>query len=81
MIPQDARLALLERDPPFFRVQELQQELQNVLNSATYPIGLLLAGKIGKLSSEQKKALETAQSSLKKAVQLSTNSGSHRDNG
>ena len=53
---------------------ELQQEIQTVLHSATYPIDLLLAGKIGKLSSEQKKALEAAQSSLKRAIQLSTTS-------
>ena len=51
---------------------EMQREMQTVLQSATYPLELLLAGKIGKLSQEQKKALETVQSSLSKARQLST---------
>ena len=51
---------------------EMQREIQTVLQSATYPIELLLTGKIGKMSQEQKKALETAQSSVRRAVQLST---------
>jgi GAF domain-containing protein len=70
------------------QLQELQQEILSVLQSATYPIDLILTGKIGKLSSEQKKALETAQLSLKRAVQLSTpdrlpqsNGDPKRDNG
>jgi FixJ family two-component response regulator len=70
------------------QLQELLQEVQSVLQSATYPIDLLLTGKIGKLSSEQKKALETAQASLRRAVQLSTpglssqsNGGTQSDNG
>ena len=70
------------------QLQEFQQEMQSALQSATYPIDLLLAGKIGKLSTEQKKALETTQTSLKRAVQLSTpnrssqaSGGPKRDNG
>ncbi len=54
------------------QLQELQQELQSLLQSAITPIDLLLAGKIGSISREQKEALKTAQSSLKRAVQLST---------
>ncbi len=54
------------------QLQEFQQKMQSVLQSATYPIDLLLTGKMGKLSSEQKKALETAQSALKRAGQLFT---------
>ena len=61
--------------------QELEQELQSELQSATYPIDLLLTGKIGKLSAEQKKALETTQSSLKRAIQLSTPNRSSQSNG
>ena len=49
---------------------ELQQEMQSLLQSATYPIDLLLTGKMGVLAPEQQKALETAQSSMKRAVQL-----------
>ena len=63
------------------QIQEFQEEMQTVLQSATYPIDLLLAGKIGKLSTEQKKALETAQSSLKRAVQLSTPNQSSQSKG
>jgi DNA-binding response OmpR family regulator len=70
------------------QLHEFQQEILSVVQSATYPIDLMLTGKIGKLSSEQKKALETAQLSLKRAVQLSTpdrlpqsNGDPKRDNG
>lgn len=52
--------------------QELQEEMQSLLQSATYPIDLMLTGKIGSLSSEQQKALKTAQASLQRAVRLST---------
>jgi len=69
------------------QLQEFQQEMQSVLQSATTPIDLLLTGKIGKLSAEQKNALETAQSALKRAGQLSkpgrssqSNGSPHRDN-
>ena len=54
------------------QLHEFQLEMQSVLQSATYPIDLLLTGKMGKLSPEQKKALETAQSALKLAWQLTT---------
>jgi DNA-binding response OmpR family regulator len=62
-------------------LHEFQQEILSVVQSATYPIDLLLTGKIGKLSAEQKKALETAQLSLKRAVQLSTPDRSPQSNG
>jgi GAF domain-containing protein len=54
------------------QLQELRQEMQSLLQLATYPIDLLLTGKMGKLTSEQKKALESTQDSLKRAVQLVT---------
>jgi transcriptional regulator with GAF, ATPase, and Fis domain len=67
---------------------EKKKEKQPALQSATYPFDSLLAGKIGKLSTEQEEALETAQSSLKRAVQLSipnrtsqANGDPKRDNG
>ena len=63
------------------QLQEFQREMQSVLQSATYPIDLLLAGKIGKLSAEQKKALVTAQSALKRAGQLSTPGRSSQSRG
>jgi hypothetical protein len=52
------------------QLQELQQGMQSLLQSATYPIDLLLTGKMGMLTAEQEQALETAQASLQRAVQL-----------
>jgi DNA-binding response OmpR family regulator len=51
------------------KVEQLQ-ELQSLLQSITYPIDLLLSGKMGRLTTEQQQALETAQSSLDRAAQL-----------
>ena len=55
------------------QLKDMQLEMQSLLQLVTYPIDLLLTGKMGKLTSEQKKALETAQSSLQRAVQLISN--------
>jgi DNA-binding response OmpR family regulator len=63
------------------QLHEFQQEMQSALQSAAYPMDLLLAGKIGKLSSEQKKALEAAQSALKRAVQLFPSNRSSQESG
>jgi DNA-binding response OmpR family regulator len=52
------------------QLQGLQQEMQALLTSATYPIDLLLTGKMGALTAEQQQALETAQSTLQRANQL-----------
>ena len=52
------------------RLYDLQREMHTILQSVTYPLDLLLTGKIGQLSSQQKEALETAQASLQKAIQL-----------
>jgi DNA-binding response OmpR family regulator len=46
----------------------LQRELQPLLQGASYPIELLLTGKMEKLTSEQRKAIETAQNSLQRAL-------------
>jgi DNA-binding response OmpR family regulator len=54
------------------QLKDFQLEMQSLLQLVTYPIDLLLTSKMGKLTSEQKKALESAQSSLKRAVQLTT---------
>jgi transcriptional regulator with GAF, ATPase, and Fis domain len=51
------------------KVEQLR-ELQSLLQSVTYPIDLLLSGKMGRLTTEQQQALETAQSSLDRAAQL-----------
>ena len=52
------------------QLKELQQGMQSLLQSVTYPIDLLLTGKMGKLTSEQKQAMETAQTTLQRAIQL-----------
>jgi DNA-binding response OmpR family regulator len=52
------------------QLQELEQGMQSLLQSITYPIDLLLTGKMGKLTSEQEQALKTAQTSLQRAMQL-----------
>ncbi len=46
----------------------LQRELQPLLQGASYPIDLLLTGKMEKLTSEQSQAIETAQNSLQRAL-------------
>jgi FixJ family two-component response regulator len=49
---------------------EMQQEMQSLLQSAAYPLDLLLAGKIGPLSPEQLAALKASQSALQRAMHL-----------
>ena len=56
----------------FEQFLEMIQELQSILQSTTYPIDLLLTNKAGRLSPEQQKALQSAQSSLQRALQLVT---------
>jgi DNA-binding response OmpR family regulator len=51
------------------KVEQLR-EMQSLLQSVTYPVDLLLSGKMGRLTTEQQQALETAQSSLDRAAQL-----------
>ncbi len=62
------------------QLQELRQEMQSLLQLATYPIDLLLTGKMGKLTSEQQKALESSQDSLKRAAKLVTDNRSSQPN-
>ncbi|MGB8215219.1 MAG: response regulator [Anaerolineales bacterium] len=62
------------------QLQELQQQMQSLVQSATYPIDLLLTGKIGLLSPEQQEAMENAQSLLQRAMQLFTNNRSSSPN-
>jgi hypothetical protein len=44
--------------------------LQSLLQSATYPIDILLAGKAGELLPEQQKALKTTQMTIQRALEL-----------
>jgi DNA-binding response OmpR family regulator len=52
--------------------KEMHQEVQSILQLASYPIDLLLTGKTGKLSPVQQKALKTVQASMQRALQLVT---------
>jgi DNA-binding response OmpR family regulator len=52
------------------QMQDLQRELHRLLQTVTYPVDLMLADKMGKLTPQQKEALETARASLLKAMAL-----------
>jgi DNA-binding response OmpR family regulator len=57
------------------RLEELlriQHELHSLLQPVTYPVELLLAGKLGMLTSEQQLALKSIQSALTRTLQLVT---------
>ncbi len=54
------------------QLQALRQELLSLIQPATYPIDLLLAGKMGTLSSEQQQALKTIHLALQRTLQLIT---------
>ncbi len=53
-------------------LQMLCKEIQGQLQPVTYPIDLLLTGKMGKLSGEQQQALEAFQAALQQALKLVT---------
>ncbi len=52
------------------QLQDLQMQMRALLQAATYPVDLLLTGKMGPLAPSQKEALDAAQASLQKALQL-----------
>jgi DNA-binding response OmpR family regulator len=54
------------------QLQILRKELQALIQPVTYPIDLLLTGKMGVLTNEQQKALQTMQPALQQAVRLVT---------
>ena len=54
------------------QMQALRTEIQSILQPVTYPIDLLLTGKMGQLTAEQEQALTTTQSALHKVVKLAT---------
>ena len=62
--------ALASEKKKLARYLDLQREMQTVLQSASYPLDLLLTGKIGKLSPDQMAALKSSQSALQRAMQL-----------
>jgi two-component system NtrC family sensor kinase len=62
--------ALASEKKKLARYLDLQREMQTVLQSAGYPLDLLLTGKIGKLSPDQMAALKSSQSALQRVMQL-----------
>jgi GAF domain-containing protein len=52
------------------QLQVLQQELRSAIQPVTYPIDLLLTGKMGSLTDEQQQALKSTQLALQRALQL-----------
>lgn len=56
------------------QLQEALEQLQSLLESAVYPIDLLLTGKAGELSPEQHKAIQVTQTTLQRALQIITTS-------
>ena len=52
------------------QLQALRQEIQSTLQPVTYPIDLLLTGKMGALTAEQEQALKNAQQALQHTLQL-----------
>lgn len=51
-------------------LQNLQKEVQSGLQTAAYPLDLILSEKMGALSAEQKQALESVQVGMKKLASL-----------
>ena len=54
------------------KIAELLEELQSLMQSVTYPVELLLSGRMGKLTTEQQQVLERAHSSLTRIADLVT---------
>ncbi len=54
------------------QLQAMRAEIHTVLQPVTYPLELLLTGKMGTLSHGQKQALKTVQDALQRAVTLVT---------
>jgi DNA-binding response OmpR family regulator len=52
------------------QLQALRKELQSLFQLVTYPIDMLLTGKMGTLTDEQQQALKSTQSALQRTLQL-----------
>ncbi len=63
-------LAKNNRKPLF---QSLRQAVQNELDGILYPLGLMLTGKTGPLSAEQRKALASANAAAQRLSELVVN--------
>jgi DNA-binding response OmpR family regulator len=52
------------------QLHALRKEIQGQLQPVIYPVDLILAGKMGSLTDEQKQALKTAQIALQRVLQM-----------
>jgi FixJ family two-component response regulator len=71
-IQESAEAAQLGEQNKLAELQATRKEIYNVLQPVTYPMELLLNGKMGKLSREQQEALKNVQDALQRAVGLVT---------
>jgi DNA-binding response OmpR family regulator len=69
-LAQSAEAAQAGETRKFNRLEGLRQELQSQIHSAIYPLDLLLAGQLGTVTPEQRKALETIKTSIERITLL-----------
>ncbi len=69
-VAQSAEMAQIGERQKEEALETLRRELQGGLQTAAYPLDLLLSEKMGALSAEQKQALESAQAALKRLLPL-----------
>ena len=69
-LQESAETARVSEQKKAEQLWKLRQEMQSIIQSATSPMELLLGEEIGKLTVEQRKALETVQSALDYAARL-----------
>jgi len=69
-LQESAETARVSEQKKNEQLWKLRQEMQSIIQSATSPMELLLGEEIGKLTVEQRKALETVQSALDYAARL-----------
>ena len=69
-LQENAEIARANEQKQAEQLSKLRQDMQSAIQSVTSPMELLLSEKLGSLTAEQQKALETVQSILNDAVRL-----------
>jgi DNA-binding response OmpR family regulator len=69
-LAQNAEAAQLGEKRKNELLQQVRQEIQSNLTTALYPLELLLAEKLGGVTSQQKQAMETTQTALKRLITM-----------
>ena len=72
-LEQSAENARVAEKHRYSALESIRNSIRSELESASYPLNLLLTEKPGALSSEQKKALESIQTSLQRLGRSSEN--------